>query len=164
MISVRDANRGDAKVIREILVENFPSPAEASLVERLFADGAARIALVAMEDAEIAGFCMFSEMSAPFRALGLGPVSAARQMRGRGVGSILIEEGMNRAKAGGWQGVFVLGDPGYYGRFGFTRELASGFGSPYAGPYFLASALGDSHLPEVNGTVSYARAFEALQG
>ena len=163
MISVRDANEADASAIREILVENFPSPAEADLVEQLHADGDARIALVAEEDSDVAGFCMLSEMKASFRALGLGPVSAARSMRGRGVGSMLIKEGLSRAKAGSWQGVFVLGNPDYYGRFGFKRELAAGFENPYAGPYFLALALGGDLLPETVGVVSYPAAFAAME-
>ena len=125
MISVRDATDGDAEAIRDILVENFPSPAEADLVECLGADGDARIALVAVEADEVAGFCMFSEMKAPFRALGLGPVSAARSMRGKGVGSILIREGLRRAESENWQGVFVLGNPDYYGRFGFDQNLGA---------------------------------------
>lgn len=162
MISVRDANEGDAAAIREILVGNFPTPAEADLVEQLHADGDARIALVAVEDGEVAGFCMLSEMKASFRALGLGPLSSARSMRGRGVGSTLIKESLVRAEAEGWQGIFVLGNPAYYGRFGFKRELAAGFENPYAGPYFLALAFGADQLPETEGVVSYPAAFAAM--
>ncbi|MEM7428493.1 MAG: N-acetyltransferase [Pseudomonadota bacterium] len=162
MISIRDAGESDAKAIREILVENFPSPAEADLVEQLRVDGEERLSLVAVEDTLVVGYCMFSEMQAPFRALGLGPVSAARSMRGRGVGSMLIKDGLRRVEAEGWHGVFVLGNPEYYGRFGFRRDLAAGFQNPYAGPYFLASALGSDTLPVSEGTVSYPAAFAAL--
>ncbi len=162
MISVRDAKEGDSTAIRKVLVENFPSSAEADLVDRLISDGAARITIVAVEDENLAGYCMFSEMEAPFRALGLGPVSAARAMRGKGVGSLLIREGLHRAEAEDWQGVFVLGNPEYYGRFGFNRELASGFENPYAGPYFLASALGANSLPASGGEVKHANAFAAF--
>ncbi|HEY0802646.1 MAG TPA: N-acetyltransferase [Steroidobacteraceae bacterium] len=42
----------------------------------------------------------------------------------------------------GWACVFVLGDPAYYTRFDFDTALASGFKSPYAGPHFMALALG----------------------
>ncbi len=97
--------------------------------------------------------------SETIRALCLGPVSAARSMRGKGVGSMLITEGLRRAEEENWQGVFVLGNPEYYGRFGFNREFAVGFENPYAGPYFLALALGANLLPVLDGVVSYPPAF-----
>jgi putative acetyltransferase len=37
----------------------------------------------------------------------------------------LIEAGLTEAAAQGWEAVFVLGDPAYYGRFGFAAAPAS---------------------------------------
>lgn len=53
----------------------------------------------------------------------------------------------------------VLGDPGYYGRFGYTNARASGFASQYQGEYLQALAFADAPL---SGTLVYSRAFEGL--
>jgi len=58
--------------------------------------------------------------------------------------------------------VFVLGEPPYYERFGFTATEASGFSSPYAGPYFMALAPRGTELSPREGAVAYARPFSAL--
>jgi putative acetyltransferase len=104
---------------------------------------------------------MFSRMTAPFRALGMAPVSVVPAHQGKGIGSALIEEGLKRAHALGYAGAFVLGDPAYYQRFGFRVDLARGFASPYAGDHFMVRALGAS-LPALTGRVEYAPAFAAL--
>ena len=148
--------------IRRILTEAFPSLAEANLVEQLRRDGAARIALVATQDGRVIGYVAFSEMRAPFRALGLAPVAVAADQRGRGIAAALISAGLAQAKAGGWEAVFVLGDPAYYRRFGFRADAAAGFDSPYAGPHLMALALTGAGLPVRSGRIDYAPAFASL--
>jgi len=64
--------------------------------------------------------------------------------------------------AAGWGAVFVLGNPAYYGRFGFNAGDASGFTSPYAGLHFMVLALARGGLPMLRGRVEYAAAFAKL--
>ncbi|MBN8942283.1 MAG: N-acetyltransferase [Rhizobiales bacterium] len=158
---IRPEQPADAAAIRRVLEAAFPGPAEAGLVEDLRADGDIAIALVVEDGADIVGHVTFSPMAAPFRALGLGPVAVAPARQGAGIGASLIREGLAAAGAAGWQGVFVLGDPAYYRRFGFDPALASGFTSPYAGPHLMALALGVP-LPVTTGQVDYAPAFGRL--
>ena len=100
-------------------------------------------------------------MSAPFKAVGLAPVSVAPARQRCGIGRRLIRAGLRRAADEGWQGAFVLGDPAYYRRFGFNPERASGFASPYAGPHLMVLGLhGD--LAATEGRIDYAPAFAAL--
>ena len=68
---------------------------------------------------------------------------------------------LDRAREGGWAAVFVLGDPAYYGRFGFSADAARGYASPYAGEHFLALLLGPEPLPGV-GAVVHPAPFAAL--
>ncbi len=100
-------------------------------------------------------------MAAPFRALALAPVSVMPERQNAGIGSRLIRAGVERAVADGWQGVFVLGEPEYYRRFGFDPALAAGFASPYAGPYFMALSIGGA-LPVTEGKLGHAPAFADL--
>jgi putative acetyltransferase len=66
------------------------------------------------------------------------------------------------AKLAAGAAVFVLGNPAYYGRFGFCADHASGFESPYVGPHFIALALGRGEWPANSGKLRYAHAFAAL--
>jgi len=158
---LREEQPADGAAIRAIVEAAFGQPDEADLVDRLRAAGDSVIALVAEDAGRIVGHVVFSRMEAPFRALGLAPVSVAPDRQKAGIGGRLIRDGLERARQQGWQGVFVLGDPAYYCRFGFNATLAQGFASPYAGPYLMALALAGP-LPASKGRVDYAPAFGAL--
>ncbi len=105
---------------------------------------------------------MFSRMSAPFRALGLAPVAVLPDWRRNGIAARLIEDGIKQAQKDNWVGIIVLGEPGYYKRFGFSVAKAEKFESPYAGPYLMALALQGNDLPCQSGRIDYAPAFLVL--
>lgn len=63
-------------------------------------------------------------------ALLLGPLVAAGDRQGQGIGSRLMREGLARAAAEGHRVVVLVGDEPYYSRFGFTRALARGLKLP----------------------------------
>jgi putative acetyltransferase len=158
---IRPEQPADAPAVRALLLEAFPGPGEADLVERLRQDGDAAVALVAAERARVFGQVMLSPMRAPFRALGLGPLAVAPTRRRTGVGTALVRDSILRAKADGWQGVFVLGAPDYYERFGFSVAAATGYRCRYTGPHFMLLSLAEEPLP-ARGEVAYARAFAGL--
>ena len=158
---IREETAADHEAVHDVIAAAFGRDDEARLVAALRRDGAAEIALVAEDAGRIVGHVMFSRMAAPFPALGLGPVSVAPKKQMLGIGGALIGAGLDRARAGGWRGVFVLGDPAYYGRFGFDADLAAGFASPYAGRHFMALALGGP-LPVASGEIAYAEAFSKI--
>jgi putative acetyltransferase len=160
-VLIRSEERDDIPAVRKIVEEAFLQPAEARLVDRLRADGDGVISAVAVDEGQVVGHIMFSRMDAPFRALGLAPVAVRPSLQGSGIGSQLIRWGLAQARADKWQCVFVLGDPKFYGRFGFSVALASGFESPYAGEHFMALAL-NGVLPAASGKVEHAAAFKML--
>jgi putative acetyltransferase len=159
---IRAEEPADANAIRKVEEAAFPTSAEADLVDRLRSDHDAAFSLVAVEGDELVGHALFSRMEAPFRALGLGPVAVLSSRQGIGIGTRLITAGLACARAEGWQGVFVLGEPAYYRRFGFDAGRAAGFTSPYAGPYLMALALQADDLPVRSGSIAYAPAFAGL--
>jgi len=158
---LRDEASSDAEAVRRVIDAAFGGPAESRLVRQLHQDGDAVIALVAEVEGAILGHVLLSRMEAPFAALALAPVSVAPGKQGAGVGSALVRDALDRAARGDWRAVFVLGDPAYYQRFGFSRDLAAGFDSPYAGQHFMALALGRP-LPAMSGRLRHAGAFHAL--
>ena len=140
----------------------FGQSAEAQLVDDLRAAGDSVFSLVAVDDGIVTGHVLFSRMRAPFPALALGPVAVLPEYRRTGFASRLIRQGIARSEADGWLGIFVLGDPAYYHRFGFDAAKASGFASPYAGPHLMVLPLGGNELPASKGVIQHAPAFAKL--
>ena len=158
---IQPENSSHYAAIRQLHLDAFPSAAEANVVEQLRRDGAASIALVAIQDDRVVGHAMLSKMCAPFRALGLAPVSVATDKRRRGIAAALIEVGIKQAKADGCEGIFVLGDPDYYRRFGFSADAATAFEAAYAGPHLMLLVL-DPGAASSPGRIDYAPAFSSL--
>jgi putative acetyltransferase len=158
---IRPARSSDHPAIAELLDAAFAGTDEAGLVERLRAGGHDEIELVAEEQGQILGHILFSAMQAPFRALALAPLAVAPARQRQGTGAALVHAGHRLAREDGWQGIFVLGDPAYYRRFGYSPEAAKPFSSRYSGPAFMLLPL-DPALPTPGGAVHHAAAFTAL--
>jgi putative acetyltransferase len=158
---IREEAAGDREAIQEVHRLAFAGSAEALLVDKLRAVGAASIALIAERETQIVGHILFSVLEAPMRALSLAPVGVHPRFQGLGIGSALIRRGLDVAAARSWEAVFVLGDPCFYERFGFSVEAARHFSSPYAGEHFMVRALAGREIPST-GELGYAAPFGEL--
>ena len=166
-IGLRPAEPGDDDAIRRVHLSAFPTAAEAQLVKRLGEAGDLVVSLVAERESEIVGHVALSRMTAgageqAYRALALGPLAVDRGMRGSGIGSALVNGALAIARAIGEELIFVLGEPEYYRRFGFSEETARPFASPYSGPYFMALALQPGISAGDRARADHAAAFAAL--
>lgn len=163
---VRPAADEDAPAIREVLTTAFPTADEADLVEQLAGAGDLVLSFVAAVDGKVVGHIAFSRMTVTadgdrVPALGLAPVAVHPSHQRSGIGGRLIERGLAAANGSGTAIVFLVGDPDYYGRFGFRCETAAPFASPYAGPHFMAQWLSSPRVP-TRGQADYAPAFGRL--
>lgn len=52
-------------------------------------------------------------------ALLLGPIAVHPTRQGEGLGGLLMEQGLSRAREAGWSRVMLVGDAPYYAKFGF---------------------------------------------
>lgn len=170
-IAIRPATGGDVAAIDALLRRAFPEPVEAMLVQRLCVDGDMVLTLVAddEESGALAGVVVFSRMGVeiagkPIAAVALAPLAVEAAYRRQGVGEALVQAGLAHLKDAGAMLCFVLGDPAYYGRFGFATEWARGFASPYAGDYLMALPLqGGGAMPcGERGAATHASAFAEL--
>jgi len=164
---IRPAEPGDEAGIRAVHEAAFLTGVEADLVEALAREGEAVVSLVAERQSEIVGHVLLSRMTVSgdgrfWRALGLAPVGVRPGFQGSGFGKALIDAALGIARATGEELVFLLGEPDYYTRFGFSAETAAPFASPYAGPYFMALALRPDFRAPAAGEAAYARAFSDL--
>ncbi len=101
------------------------SGTEAAIIDALRAAGGLTLSLVADDGGGVVGHVAFSPVRIDGRQagwFGLGPVSVAPDRQGQGIGGALIREGLARLAAAGAKGCVLLGDPGYYRRFGFQAD------------------------------------------
>lgn len=87
------------------------------------------LALLAEEDAAVIGHIMLTHQEyipdagtstpAPRPFLLLAPLAVRLDKRRAGLGAALVQEAFRRARAMGYKAAFLVGDPDYYGRFGF---------------------------------------------
>lgn len=166
-VRIRPAAQSDAADVRAVLAAAFPTPAEAELVEELGRDGDLVLSFVAVDDGRVVGYAAFSRMAvsadeARVPTLALGPIAVLPALQRRGIGGRLIESGLAAANGRGISLVFVLGDPDFYGRFGFRAQTAAPFASPYAGPHLMAQWLSSPRVP-ASGRADYAPAFASLR-
>jgi putative acetyltransferase len=163
-LAIRLEAVADRQAIHALHRAAFGGDGEAKLVDALRADGAVVLSLIAAEGADIVGHVLYSRLTLdpPSNgALSLAPVAVAPEQQKRGIGARLIEEAHRMLTAKGEKIVFVLGDPAFYGRFGFSAAAAKPFRTPYDGEYMQALALAPD-APK-SGTVRYPVAFAGLE-
>ena len=166
----RVADAADRAAISEVVrtaFENEPhsDQREHLLVDALRDDGALTVSLVAEMAGKIIGYIAFSAVQIGSRdegrCVGLAPVAVCPECQGQGIGSALIQAGLEAAREQGARSCVVLGDPVYYTRFGFRHEPGIVF--PGVPPqYFMAMSLvgsdrADASLP--TGEARYHREF-----
>ncbi|RUP11010.1 GNAT family N-acetyltransferase [Hyphomicrobium sp.] len=122
---IRDETAGDITAISRLVTEAFLTLAqstgtEASIVEKLRADGALTLSLVAEEEGEVIGYLAASSARIGTQdGWGLiGPIAVLPSRHRQGVGTALMAEALRRLRATS-RGATLVGDPAYYGRFGF---------------------------------------------
>jgi putative acetyltransferase len=155
----------DRAAIHALIAGAFPTDAEARLVDLLRAAGRLAVSLVAIDAREIVGHVAFSPVTVAAGAggVGLAPLAVAQSRRGRGVGGVLVRAGLDACRAAGWRWVVVLGEPDYYGRFGFAAAAGYGLDDDYGGgSAFQALELVPGALAGVRGRVRYAPEFAAV--
>ena len=158
-----ERTEGDEAAISSVIAAAFANAehsdgTEARIVERLRQAGALTLSLVAEDQGSILGHVAFSPVTVDGRNVGwygLGPVTVEPHSQGGGIGAKLICEGLDRLRAIGANGCVVLGEPDYYGRFGFRADPRLAYPGPPP-EYFQALAFA-AEIPR--GTVAYHPAF-----
>ncbi|MEP9372007.1 N-acetyltransferase [Mesorhizobium sp. KR1-2] len=160
-VSVRQALPEDRKAIFGVEERAFGRKHEADLVERVVADGEQLLELVAEKDGRIVGHVLFSRLlvdpdGKPFAAVSLAPLAVDPDYQGQGVGSALVRRGHEILQERGEKLSIVVGDPAYYGRFGYARAGAEKFKSDYQGDAMQALYWGEAPS---SGQLAHPRAF-----
>lgn len=166
LIVTRPERADDVGSIRAVNLASFPASAEADLVDLLRDAGHLTVSLVAELDGGIVGHVAFSPVAVAPASVGIGlaPVAVLPSHRGRGVAARLIGAGIAACEALGFGWIVVLGDPGYYARFGFGPASAFGLFDEYdGGDAFQVVELIAGSLPRQGGVVHYSEEFASLR-
>lgn len=168
MVRIRPESKEDHPAVFRLHSAAFPSDAEAKLVDLLREAATPTISLVAETAGEVQGHILFTPVISTdhpgSRIMGLAPMAVLPEAQGKGVGSALVQEGLERCRAMGVEAVVVLGHPGYYPRFGFVPASRFGITSEYDVPdeVFLMIELRPGSLAGKHGQVQYHEAFGAV--
>lgn len=131
---VRSAEAEDHPEILEITRSAFPDEDLVPLMSDLLVCDAV-LTRVAEDAGTLCGYICWTVCSVddgPEKVALLGPLAVLPTMQTQGIGSDLINAGLNELRDAGMVYALVLGDPGYYGRFGFSTETK--INTPYPLP------------------------------
>lgn len=159
---IRPAKPQDYNQVADLVQTAFGRYDEALLVETLRKDRKIMYEWVATVSGEMAGHLVLSRLRSPKHCLALGPVSIAPDHQGTGMGSALIRAALERAADEEWVAVFVLGDPAYYGRFGFDVGRASTFSSSYPAEFTGVAVLDAAGFSALTREIAYPKAFARI--
>ena len=162
---VRPERPGDIDVIRAVHDAAFGGGGEGRLVDALRAAAKLVVSLVAEREGEVVGHIGFSPVtsSTAARGLGLAPLAVRPDVQRRGIGGTLVVEGLAAAARSGCEFVVVLGDPHYYGRFGFGPAAPHGLADEFrGGDAFQVIELAAGAIPPGVGLVRYASEFSLV--
>jgi putative acetyltransferase len=128
-VIVRPETDRDCDGIREVNIAAFQGhpysqQTEHLIVEALRAADALEVSLVAESDGEVVGHIAFSAADIGNSSTGwvlLGPVAVQPARQGEGIGRALVETGLATLRSRGSGGCVLVGDPAFYGRFGFRQ-------------------------------------------
>jgi len=168
-IIIRPENPWEIDQITHVNNVAFGQPDEGLLVESLRNGDnyIPELSLVAEKDDGIIGHILFSPIviksgSVIYPSLALAPMAVLPEHQNTGIGTLLTESGLTAARNLGHQTVIVLGHSDFYPKFGFAPAVQFNIKSPYPVPeeVFMAIALVEGALDNIQGTVEYPKEFD----
>jgi putative acetyltransferase len=170
MITIRYEKPEDILQVYEINAQAFETEAEANLVDQLRENCPDIISLVAEDGDHLVGHILFSPMEiesqgSKVAGMGLAPLAVIPGHQNQGIGSMLVNCGLEILRGQGCLYVIVLGHRNYYPRFGF--EPASHFdlkcqwdGVP--DDAFMVIIFDETGMLGINGIARYREEFDDL--
>ena len=165
---IRVEEENDQAGVHAVNVSAFDTPTEAYLVHAVREEADPVVSLVAEVSGGVVGHIMFSPVTLSthpdLKLMGLAPMAVAPEHQRKGIGSALVQAGLEECKKLGFVAVVVLGHPEYYPRFGFSTASQYGIDCEFEVPAeaFMAMELQPGALSGRHGRVKYHAAFSTL--
>jgi len=119
---IRETSAADWPALEALYAAAFPDEPLLELLRALLAMPGETLSLGAVSGGRLVGNGAFTwghVAPGEVPAALLGPLAVAPDNQRRGIGGEIVRAGLARLAEAGCHGVFVLGDPAYYARFGF---------------------------------------------
>ncbi|AFZ31758.1 GCN5-related N-acetyltransferase [Gloeocapsa sp. PCC 7428] len=166
---IRCENARDASAIYDVHTQAFERENEAQLVDKIRESDCyiPQLSFVAEVDNTLVGHILFSYIELAgeenFRVLGLAPLAVVSKFQRQGIGSALVQVGLETADKMGEALVVVLGHPQFYPRFGFQPSVNYCIASPFPVPEdaFMVKLL-TAYQEKYQGKVIYPPAFQEV--
>ncbi|MEV3937499.1 N-acetyltransferase [Glycomyces sp. NPDC049804] len=170
MTLIRREIEGDAPLVHALHDAAFATVAYASGTEAAIVDAlresedwVPQLSLVAEIDGVPVGHavCSYGRLAGE-RILGLGPIGVDPALHGNGIGSALMHASIAAADARDEPMIVLLGNPDYYGRFGFEPASRYGIAPQEAEwePAFQVRRLANWR-DDLRGAYTYSPGFDA---
>ncbi len=166
MATIRAETYVDITAIRLVNNKAFGQKNEAELIDRLRNRGVLTISLVAIMNRQVVGHIAFSPVtvesqSSNWEAIGLGPMAVMPEYQHKGIGSQLIQAGLDECRHLNHQIVVLVGHPDYYPRFGFIPAKPRGIDCEFEVPdeAWMVLELRENALTGKSGTVKFQPEF-----
>ncbi|MEO1456199.1 MAG: N-acetyltransferase [Pseudomonadota bacterium] len=138
-VEIRETTPDEVAAVLALYPVAFPEEELRPLVAALLEAGPDVLSLAGVDGASVVGHVLFTRCGGGERTGALlGPLGVHPDHQRQGLGTALVRAGLSRLEEAGTAQVFVLGSPGYYGRFGFLPER--GVCPPYPLPEAWAEA------------------------
>lgn len=161
-MNIREEQPSDIDKIWKVNSEAFETEVEANLVNALRNSSCTYISLVAETDENIVGHILFTPVEltgnkSNLKITGLAPMAVSNRFQNKGIGSKLVNAGLEHCKSQGYDAVVVLGHPAYYPKFGFLPSVKYGIKSEYDVPedVFMILELVPGVLKGHKGVIKY---------
>jgi putative acetyltransferase len=171
---IRPEREADHETIDRLVTSAFGAPGEAQLIDAIRASAhyLPDLSLVAVEDGAVVGHVMISQATLGNEGVErpiaiLAPLAVDPDHQRSGIGSALVTAATSLADERGEPAVVLVGDPAYYGRFGFEHARPLGIELPL--PSFAPSEAGQvlrlrTWDTPIHGAVAYSAPFDLVEG
>lgn len=169
MITIRPETDDDIAAIRHINEAAFGGQEEADIVDKVRTQTGPKLSLVAVDESgQLLGHILFSPAVlagdyGQVEGMALAPMAVVPEYQNRGIGTQLVEAGLERLRASACPFVIVLGHSHYYPRFGFERASQHKIASQWPGvpdEAFMVLIMAPDKLPSEGGVARYSPAFD----
>ena len=168
MLTVRFERPEDIPSVRVLNKQAFAQPVEADIVDRLRQACTEALSLIAEEEGRVVGHILFTPAvinsgRKAIQGMALAPMAVLPERQREGIGTRLVERGLEILGHRSCPFVIVLGHPDYYPRFGFEPASGHGIACQWEGvpdEAFMIRIFDEAVMQGVSGTARYRDEFD----